>query len=47
MHQLEVQLVVLTHHRGMDRVNLDDVVGISDAVLWRERVGRHVVDEGH
>lgn len=45
MHQLLVELVVLAHDGGMDRVNLDDVVGIGDPVLGRQPAGGDVGDE--
>ena len=47
MHQLLVEIVVLAHHGRMNRVNLNDVVGIGHTILGRQRVGGHVINECH
>jgi len=47
VHQGLVELPVLALHGRMHGVDLDDVVGVGDAVAGRERVGCDVGDEGN
>ena len=47
VHQLPIELVVLAHHCGMNRVNLNDVVGVGDVIARRQGAFGDVTDEGH
>ena len=47
MHEFTIKLVVLSHDRRVDRVDLDDVIRIRNALAGRELAGGNVSDESH
>ena len=38
VHQFPIKVIVVAHHRGVERVDLDDVIRIRDSLFRRQLI---------